>query len=176
LVTADPIERADIIVVAEDAEREGVLDAADLVKAGFASRVVLFPDPPHVAYGELAKRGVAVLTTADIAIQRLHALGVTEVDQVPTPVNGSEDEARLLPAWCVAKGFHTIIFVGEPDHSRRLRRALARASQGLGLKIMVRPSHYSDFDPDNWWLSRGGARTGIVELQKLLLDVLRHPL
>jgi uncharacterized SAM-binding protein YcdF (DUF218 family) len=175
LVAADPIGRADIIVIAVDAEREGVLDAADLVKAGVASRVVVFSDPPHLAYDELARRGVAIFTTADLAIQRLHALGVSEVDQIPSPVTGSEDESRMLPAWCLTRGFHTIIFVSAPDHSRRIRRAMGRTARGLGLKVIVRPSHFSDFDPDAWWLSRAGTRTEIVELQKLLLDCLRHP-
>jgi hypothetical protein len=175
LVAADPIGRADVIVIAVDAEREGVLDAADLVKAGVASRVVVFSDPPHVAYGELARRGVAIITTADLAIQRLHALGVSEVEQIPSPVVGSEDEARTLPAWCLSRGFHTIIFMSAPDHSRRIRRAMGRTTRGISLKVIVRPSQFSDFQPDAWWLSRGGTRTEIVELQKLLLDCLRHP-
>jgi hypothetical protein len=32
----------------------------------------------------------------------------------------------------------------------------------------------SSFDPDRWWESRDGVKTEIVELQKLLLDVVLH--
>jgi hypothetical protein len=41
---------------------------------------------------------------------------------------------------------------------------------------MVRSARYSAFDPDGWWETRGGIRTEIIELQKLLLDVLLHPI
>jgi hypothetical protein len=43
-------------------------------------------------------------------------------------------------------------------------------------RVTVQPARYSDFDPDGWWETRGGARTEIVELQKLLLDVVLHPM
>jgi hypothetical protein len=31
-------------------------------------------------------------------------------------------------------------------------------------------------DPDRWWKTRGGVRTEIIELQKLLLDFTLHPI
>ena len=49
LVVADPSENADIIVIAADAGREGILDAADLVHSGVATRVAVFSVPLHVA-------------------------------------------------------------------------------------------------------------------------------
>jgi hypothetical protein len=176
LVVTDQSEPADVIVVAADAGREGVLDAADLVHAGIAARVAVFSDPLHVSDRELIKRGVPYFYGTSLALQQLHALGVRQVEQIPPPVAGTEDEARQLPQWCLARGFHTIVMVSAPDHSRRVRRVLARTTRGLGLKIIVRPSRYSDFDPDTWWLTRGGARTALIELEKLAIEVLRHPL
>jgi hypothetical protein len=177
LIAADPSEPADIIVLAADAGREGVLDAADLVHSGVASRVVIFSDPLHVADRELIKRGVPTFDGTSIVVQQLHALGVPAVEQIPPPaVAGTEDEARQLPPWCLSKHFHTILFVSAPDHSRRVRRVLMRATHGLGLKVIVRPSRYSDFDPDTWWQTRGGVRTELIELEKLAIEVLRHPL
>jgi hypothetical protein len=34
---------------------------------------------------------------------------------------------------------------------------------------------YSSFDPDQWWETRSGTRREIIELQKLLLDIVLHP-
>ena len=48
--------------------------------------------------------------------------------------------------------------------------------RGQATRVDVRASRYSRFDPDRWWSTREGARTGIVELQKLLFDVVRHPI
>lgn len=177
LVVADPSENADVIVIAADAGREGILDAADLVHSGVAARVAVFSVPLHVADRELIKRGIPYSDGMSLIVQQLHSLGVTAVEQIPPPaVAGTEDEARQLPQWCIARGFHTIMLVSAPDHSRRVRRALARTTRGLALQVIVRPSRYSDFDPDAWWLTRGGARTELIELEKLALDVLRHPL
>jgi hypothetical protein len=176
LVAADPDQRADLIVIAADAGREGVLDAADLVQSGVASRVAIFSAPRYIADREFIKRGVPYFDGAALSVQQLRALGVTDIEQIPPPVAGTEDEARQLPQWCVSRGFHTIVFISAPDHSRRVRRALARTTHGLGLTVIVRPSRYSDFDPNRWWLTRGGVRTELIELEKLALDVLRHPL
>jgi hypothetical protein len=48
--------------------------------------------------------------------------------------------------------------------------------KGHSTRVTVRPEHYSNFDPDRWWETRGGIRTEVVELQKLLLDLVLHPL
>ena len=42
--------------------------------------------------------------------------------------------------------------------------------------VAVQPARYSSFDPDRWWETRGGVRTEIVELQKLVLDVVLQPM
>jgi hypothetical protein len=47
--------------------------------------------------------------------------------------------------------------------------------KGHPTQVMVQSTRYSTFDPDKWWKSRDGVRTEIVELQKLLLEVLLHP-
>ena len=175
LVSVDVPRKADVIVLAQDAEGAALLDAVDLVKEGFATRVALFKAPTHPAEREFARRGLTLMTGTEFSQQLLHQLGVADVELIPAAVSGSRDEASLLPDWCVAKGYQVIIFVSAPDHSRRLHRALARATAGRGLEVVIRPSRYADFDPDAWWLSRGGTRTEIVEMQKLLLDYVLHP-
>ena len=48
--------------------------------------------------------------------------------------------------------------------------------KGHPTRVTVQPARYSRFDPDRWWETRGGVRTVIVELQKLVLDVVLHPM
>jgi hypothetical protein len=68
-----------------------------------------------------------------------------------------------------------IIVVTSSDHSRRLQRVLRRAMKGRGTRVIVRRSRYSEFDPDRWWQTRSGTRSEIIEFEKLLIDVVRHP-
>jgi hypothetical protein len=43
-------------------------------------------------------------------------------------------------------------------------------------RVRIRVTRHSGFDPDRWWETRGGTRTAVIELQKLLFDLIRHPL
>jgi hypothetical protein len=57
-----------------------------------------------------------------------------------------------------------------------LQRVLGRVKKGRPTRVTVRPARYSSFDPDSWWETRGGVRTEITELEKLMLDVVLHPM
>jgi hypothetical protein len=177
LVFDEPIGPADIIVVASDAFGAGVLEAADLVHNGVATRVAVFADlPDPVVDHEFMRRGIPYEDEAARSVRQLKALGVETIEVIPTLITGTEDEGRVLPPWCDQNGFRSVVVVAETDHTRRLRRVLRRTMSGHMTTVTIRASRYSQFDPARWWESRAGVRTGIVELEKLLLDVVRHPI
>jgi hypothetical protein len=175
LVRSDATERADVIVVAADADGAGVLEAADLVHEGFATRVALFVNQLDRASQEFQSRGVLYTDEAARSVSALRALGVKSVETIAPAVSGTGEEARVLPGWCGRMGYRTVLFVSTTDHSRRTHRELSRAARGSSVRIMVRYSRYSGFEPDRWWQTRGGVRVELVESQKLLLDFLLHP-
>ena len=175
LVAEDPPAKADIVVISTNGLQSGILEAADLVHSGFASRVAIFRPPVSRAASELERRGVKTSSEKEAAIQFLHELGVAEVAIIPSTV-GTVDEGDVLKRWCIANNIHSILFVSVPDHSRRTRRVLNRALGQYGVKVMVRYTRFSEYDPNAWWRTRGGQRVQLVETEKLLLDLLRHPL
>jgi uncharacterized SAM-binding protein YcdF (DUF218 family) len=174
LVAQDPPAKADIIVVASDAIGAGVLEGADLVRAGYASRVAIFELSETRVTREFARRGLRALDLTTFNAQILHALGVTDIVMIPAVV-GTEDEGKVLQKWCAANSIHSILFVSTADHSRRTRRVLDRALGQHGVHVTLRYARFSEFDPDSWWRTRGGQRVQAVESQKLLLDFVRHP-
>jgi hypothetical protein len=174
LVAEDPPGKADIIVISTDALGAGILEASDLFHAGFAPRVAIFDRAPTKVALELGRRGAHSLDLKEFSIQQLHELGIADISVIP-PVVGTVDEGKVLREWCVANSIHSILFVSVPDHSRRTRRVLDRYLAQHGIKVMVRYARVAEFDPNSWWRSRGGQRVELVEAQKLLLDVLRHP-
>jgi hypothetical protein len=176
LVAEDPLVSADVIVIANDADGAGVLEAADLVHAGIAPRVALFAQVPTRASEELSRRGIPHRDDVAAAVDELKELGITQILQVPAVVTGTTDEGERLPQLCARNGFHSVVFVSTTDHSRRTRRVLRRAVRGRSISVIERYSPYSQFSPDRWWQSREGVRTELVESEKLLLDLLRHPL
>lgn len=177
LVVNDRVEPADVIVVTVEADGAGVLEAADLVRSGVAKRVAVFGEPPDtMVEREFIRRGVPYENAAARSVRNLRGLGVDNIDLIPTYVGGSEDEGPVLAEWCDQHGFRSVVVVSTSDHSRRVRRVLHRSMKGHQTRVMARSARYSGFDPDRWWRSRRGIRTEVVELEKLLVDVVRHPI
>lgn len=176
LVVAEPLSSVDIIVITVDGGAAAVLEAADLVHAHLANRVAVFADPPDAVDREFIRRGIPYEDRAAQSRRLLASLGIENVELIPSLDSGTGAESRLLPDWCANQHFRSVLVVTTSDHSRRIRRVLHRAMKGRATKVIVRPTRYSPFDPDRWWQTRDGMRTGIVELQKLLLDYVRHPI
>jgi hypothetical protein len=176
LVVNERVTPADIIVVSLHSGGAGALEAADLVQSGVAMRVAVFTDPPIGEDHEFIRRGLPYEDASARQIRQLRWLGVTEVMQIPRTDAGTQGEAQVLPPWCDQHQFRSIVFVTARDHSRRLRRVLDRAMKGHPTRVTILPEQYSSFDPDRWWETRDGVRTEILELQKLVLDVILHPM
>jgi hypothetical protein len=175
LVVKESLAPADTIVVALDAGGAGVLEAADLVRSGIATRVAVFADPPSGVDHEFIRRGLPYEDQAARQIRQLGMLGVRDIVRIPRTAAGTDGEGQVLPVWCDQHQFGSIVIVTTTDHSRRLRRVLDRSMKGHSTRVAIQPSRYSDFDPDRWWETRSGMRTAIIELQKLLLDIVLHP-
>ena len=175
VVENPPLAPADIIVLTVDSGGAGALEAADLVHSGVSKRVAVFEDPPSAVGAEFARRGLGYEDLGARQVRQLAALGVTDVMRI-SAVNGTGDEGQALPQWSDEQHFRSIAAVAVRDHSRRLRRVLSRAMKGHSAHVAVQTARYSNFDPDRWWETRDGARTAIIELQKLLLDFVLHPM
>jgi hypothetical protein len=177
LVASDPVRPVDAIVLAVDTDGAGVLEAADLVHSGIASRVAVFTDTPDTSVEqEFIRRGLLFEGPGARSVRELKALGITAVESIPGYVTGSEDEGPALAQWCKQQRLRAVVVLTTSDHSRRLPRMLHRSIKGHGTIAMVRSARYSIFDPDTWWQSRRGIRTEIEEVEKLLLDIVRHPI
>jgi hypothetical protein len=176
LVVNEPVARADIIVVALSSSGAGTLEAADLVQSGIAMRVAVFTDPPSGEDHEFIRRGLPYEDGSARQIRQLRWLGVTDIMQIPGVDVGTESEGQALPLWCDQHEFRSIVFVAARDHSQRVRRILDRVMKGHPTRVTVQPARYSSFDPDRWWQTRSGVRTEIVEFEKLLLDIVLHPM
>jgi len=176
LIANDPVSPVDAIVISVDAGSAGVLEAADLVRTGVSRMVAVFGEPPRNADVEFQRRGVPHADEASRALEELQSLGVVSPVRIPTPVDGTTAEGRVLSSWVGERGFRSILMITTTDHSRRTRRVVRRALKHQQIHAVIRASRYSDFDPAAWWQTRTGVRTEVIELQKLLLDILRHPL
>jgi hypothetical protein len=175
LVVNEPVAPADIIVLTLDSGGAGALQAADLVHGGIAARVAVFTDPPSGEDLEFIRRGLPYEDLAARQIQQLGLLGVTDVVKIPRDEAGTGGEGQVLARWCDQQQLRSVVVVASRDHSRRIRRVLDRDMKGHPTRVTVQATRYSSFDPDRWWETRTGIRTEIIEVEKLMLDVVLHP-
>ena len=117
-----------------------------------------------------------VLRAAGWALVVNEPVAPADIIVVSLDSGGAGALEAALPPWCDQHRFQSIVFVVARDHSRRLRRVLDRVMKGHPTRVTVRPERYSSFDPDRWWETRSGVRTEIVEFQKLVLEVVLHPI
>jgi hypothetical protein len=175
LVSVDPLVRADIAIVPEWTGAAGALEVADLIQAGMVDRVGVLATPVLPEEREFRRRGIPYDDEAAHLMHQMISLGVQKPERLPTSAAGTEAEGQELAEWCQANHVREMMIISPPDHSRRLRRVLRRSMGQCAANVSVRTTRYATFDPDHWFETRWGLRIGVVELEKLILDVVRHP-
>ena len=176
LVANDPLERVDLIVVMFDTDGGGALEAADLFRSGFASRVAVFSDPPDpVVDREFLRRGLPYEDAAAREIRQLRAVGIEKVERISKPTSKA-DEWPILARWCDGHRVRSVLVITNLNESRRVRRELRRSMKPHHINVVVRSAAYADFHPDRWWQTHGEIRTEIEGLESLLFDIVLHPI
>ena len=168
LVHADPLQRADaIVVLAPFLDR--VIEAADLYRQGYAPIVIVTRGARDLGEQELIDRGILKSAEAQRR-DALISLGVAAdaiviLDQL---ADSTADEARFFAEWARQHPIRRVIVVTSPPHTARSRLTFKRATENLAIEVLMRPSSRHPFQRETWWRSRGTLRDGLLEWQKLV--------
>lgn len=167
----DPLAPADLIFVLGGMYLERAAEAGDLVREGWAPRILLSRPMSDGAEAALAARGLAIPSVSDIQRQTLMQMGVPagSIDVVEDEQASTASESRDLRGRAATEGWTRVIVVTSKLHTARAALVLRRHFAGTGVQIIMRASRYDDTDVDRWWARRSDARFAIVEAQKLLL-------
>lgn len=161
LVDAEVPSHADVIVtLAGDPAGHRILRAAELVKQGYAPKVLVS-----------GPGGIYDLHECDLAIPFAvrHGYPAGWFMPVPHSAHSTEEEARaLLP---VIEKLHarTVIVVTSDYHTRRAVRTLRAAWPGIELHVVAAGDDY--FSAYGWWHSREGRKIFLLEWTKTLASV-----
>jgi uncharacterized SAM-binding protein YcdF (DUF218 family) len=168
LIHADPVQRADaIIVLAPFLDR--IMEAADLYRQGYAPTVILTRGQRDIGEQELIDRGI-IESSEERKRQVLVALGVAPAAIVILDplVDSTADEAQAFAEWARRHPIRRVIVVTSPLHTGRSRLTFMRAVENLPIDVLVRPSSRNPFRSDTWWRRRDTFRDGLIEFQKLV--------
>jgi uncharacterized SAM-binding protein YcdF (DUF218 family) len=155
LVVDDSPRASDAIVVMgdDDYDADTAARAAELMKAGWAPRVV--------ASGRFLRPYASI---ADLIQRDLLSRGVpsTAIVKFASHADDTREEAQQLGAFLTSHGWKKIVVVTANFKTRRTRHILER-TLGEGSELHVIAARDSGYDPDNWWSHRGSMKNFFLE-------------
>jgi uncharacterized SAM-binding protein YcdF (DUF218 family) len=159
---------SDAIVILGDDNYGGdrAARAADLLKAGWAPRVVASGRylRPYASIAELEARDLTD-----------HGVPATAIVRLDHRAEDTREEAVAISQLISSRGWKRIILVTSNFHTRRSRYICSRTfPPGTVLRVVA--ARDSDFDPENWWRSRLGIKIFAHELVGMLVAMweMRH--
>jgi uncharacterized SAM-binding protein YcdF (DUF218 family) len=170
LTKEDPLGKADAIAVLAGTSMDRPLEAADLLKEGYAPRIVLTHRTPEASYEALAARGVTVPAEADEQREILVRWGVpaNAILLPPRIHDNTAQEAQTFRELALKNGWRRIIIVTSKYHLRRAGFAIRREMGGTGIEIEMHGTRYEAAHPDRWWTTRSDLRWVLNEGAKLI--------
>lgn len=149
-VVDDRPQPSDVIVIVSDDNYQGdrAARAAELLKAGWAPRVV--------ASGRYLRPYVSI---ADFMQRDLEARGVLEsaIVRFPQRVSDTREEALELSPFLASRGWKKILLVTSNYHTRRAKYIYER-TLAPGSELRVISARDYKYDPDSWWQHRQSAK------------------
>jgi uncharacterized SAM-binding protein YcdF (DUF218 family) len=176
LIVAHPPQKSDLIVCLAGGNVERGLAVADAYEKGLAPRIFMAREVPPDGYGWLKERGVDYPETVDLMMKLLEGLGIPRSAFLTSdrPAKSTFDEANLVKDVLMKSDYNSIIIITTPYHCRRTWLTFRKVLEENDVRILMLPSSYSDFKPEDWWKKRRYLREIIIEYQKLIYYMLKY--
>jgi uncharacterized SAM-binding protein YcdF (DUF218 family) len=170
LVVEQRPQRSDLIVCLAGGNVERGLSAADAFHRGLAPKIFVARERIPDGYDVLGRRGVTYPESRDLLVNMLKGLGVpsSAILTSDTPSASTVMEAAIVRNVVKERNYRSVLLVTSPTHSRRAWLVFRKAMEGLGVRVQVIPSSYSNFEPGAWWKDGRYVREVFLEYQKLI--------
>jgi uncharacterized SAM-binding protein YcdF (DUF218 family) len=170
LILSHPPQKSDLIVCLAGQKVETGLAAADALSRGLGPRIFVAREEPPDGYEVLKQRGVPYPESIDLMGMILTGLGVPEPAIIvgEKPVKSAWEEAELVGDLVKKKNYRSILLITSPTQSRRAYLTFRSVIQEKDCPVLVMPSPYSNFKPENWWHHGKYTKEVLLEYQKLL--------
>jgi uncharacterized SAM-binding protein YcdF (DUF218 family) len=165
LVTNDPLQQADAIIVLGGGNGDRERTGARLYKEGYAPLVVTTGEPLKIP-------SIDDTPFAKFSADYLKKLGVPETAILQLPQSTSTcDDARLTLA-SLPSGIKRIIVVSDPFHTRRSQLIFNGRFKNQ-VEVIMTAASPSWFDPSRWWMRENGMIAVGSEYLKLISTATR---
>ncbi len=158
LVHSEAPRKADLVVVlAGDSDGSRVLKGAELVREGYAPKLLISNGRAFYGLDESQ-------AAADFAVS--HGYDRNSMILFHKFPNSTEEEAALLVPELRALGVHSILLVTSDYHTARADRIFVRKAQGIQVTPVAAPDRW--FCGGYWWTRRACQKTWFYEELKTI--------
>jgi uncharacterized SAM-binding protein YcdF (DUF218 family) len=174
LAAEDPLVKADAVFVLAGTRMTRPLEGAELLLAGYATRLVMTRETQDPAFAIVARRGHTFATDVDRAREVFATMGIDrDAIVIPDRIHDSTAaEAETLREMARAHRWRRVIVVTSKFHLRRAAYAMRRELRGTGVEVAMRGSRYDPMEPERWWTRRAETRWVVSEFPKLIAYML----
>jgi uncharacterized SAM-binding protein YcdF (DUF218 family) len=164
LVVEDPLAKADAIVVVAGGTPDREEAAARLYRQGLAPEVLLSNQFTPERVRDLIALGARRFDyqgEARVALEK-HGVPSPAIVALLTPVTTTEAELKAVGEAARVRGWHRVILVTSPQHSRRVKLVWTREAPA-GIEGLVRVVPEDQFLDGDWWRKRRQAEAVLHE-------------
>jgi uncharacterized SAM-binding protein YcdF (DUF218 family) len=171
LIQEDELARCEALFVLSGNPKDRALEAARLLKAGYAPKVVCTGESVHrilLVVGDstdeagLSRMGLIAAGVPDNQIEVLH-IGTS-----------TREESEAILAYCKIKGLKKIMVVSDKFHTNRIDYAFRDVFEDAGIQLVLRGSPSNAYSESNWWANEEGLIMVNNEYIKLLYYYIKH--
>jgi uncharacterized SAM-binding protein YcdF (DUF218 family) len=170
LVTADPLKRADAIVVLSGGEQARLQEAISLYQEQYADAIILTETGAVLEGWNTRYSSEQRLMLMDAGIPP------TAIQVTGKHASSTREEAKLVRTQVANTDVHSLIVVTDPYHTFRTKLIWDDVFKGSGVEINIRPARGSWYKPETWWMTPAGWTNTLNEYAKLAGYLVTHKL
>jgi len=170
LVVNQPIIKSDAVVVLGGGSPSRVLEAIDIYNVGLADKIIIFRSgkPEGVEY--IKSNNIEYKETAERDAILAKQFGVKEnnITILPGRVYSTKEEAEAIKEFALNNRYKSLIIATSKSHSKRSELTFNRIFKDSGINVIIKPSKYDSFDPENLEKDDYHWKQVVLEYQKIL--------
>ena len=171
LIQEDELTTCEALFVLSGNPKDRALEAARLLKAGYAPKVI--------CTGESVHRILLVVgdSTDEAGLSRMELLAAGVPDnqiEVLHIGTSTREESEAILAYCKIKGLKKIMVVSDKFHTNRIDYAFRDVFEDAGIQLVLRGSPSNAYSESNWWANEEGLIMVNNEYIKLMYYYIKH--
>lgn len=160
LVQSEPPQKSDVILVlAGDASGSRIIKAAEMVRQGYAPKVLV--SGPFGIYGHYE-------SDLEIPFAVQHGYPETYFESFENRAHSTMEEANVVIPRLRQMGAKNVLLVTSDFHTRRAGKIYRHQAPDLTFDVIGAPDPH--FTPSSWWHDREGRKTFLIEWMKTVAE------